>query len=209
MTKNECTQKSTPHKKRKSGYNSKRDCYLSSDGKHYCYRYYDASLDRMVTKELEIGRELSEELAKFLDSNDHDMDLNDRYAHELRDPRFDAMLSDYNADTENAVNPWDTIADSNKNPEEALVFEPEQENPLIVSIRCVIEEECTVAQQDLFFEHFGLGTSLETIRQSETQRIGKKLSHNAIPNRKDKIVKKVAKKLGVECVMRRKYTKKG
>ncbi len=32
--------------------------------------------------------------------------------------------------------------------------------------RRVIDEECSDSQQDFFFEHFGMGTSLEDMRQA-------------------------------------------
>jgi hypothetical protein len=59
------------------------------------------------------------------------MDLNDRYENELRDPLFDAKVHSYNSDPndEDAVDPWDTIADKSGNPEDTLFSEPEPENP--------------------------------------------------------------------------------
>jgi hypothetical protein len=35
---------------RKSGFNPNRACYLSSDGKYYCYEYWDDDAKRMVTQ---------------------------------------------------------------------------------------------------------------------------------------------------------------
>ena len=145
---------------------------------------------------------------QFLDMSDHDMDLNDRYERELRDPRFDAQMNNYRSDPEDTVNPWDAIVDTKNDPAEAILSEPEPENPQVVIIRRVVEEECTVAQQDLFYDHFGMETSLESIRKTEEKRIGKTLSHNAISNRKNKIIDKAAKNLGVERVKRHKCSQK-
>ena len=49
-------------KKRKSNYNRNRTCYLSSDGKYYCYEAWDPDAKRMVTQKLEVGKDLSLEL---------------------------------------------------------------------------------------------------------------------------------------------------
>ena len=97
------------------------------------------------------------------------MDLQDRYESELRDPLFDAKVNSYKADPDNedAVDPWDMIADKSGSPEDALFAEPKPENPQAVETRRVIDEECTEAQQDFFFEHFGKGTPLEEMRQAD------------------------------------------
>lgn len=185
-------------KKRKSGYNADRSCYLTQDGQRYIYKYWDDNLKCMREKTLVVGVDISQDLAMVLDELDHAIDLNDRYQSELRDPRFDTMVSDYNSDNKDAVNPWDTIIDRTGNPEEALLARSEPEKPQVVIIRRIITEECTIEQQNLFYDHFGMGTSLEAIRQTEVAKTGKPLSHNAIPNRKNKIIAKSAKALGVE-----------
>jgi len=202
--------KSNDSKKRKSGYNRNRACYLSSDGKYYCYEYWDDDAKRVVTQRLEVGKDLSAELTLILDSSDHDTDLNDRYESELRDPLFDAKFFSYSSDSndEDTVDPWDTLADKGGSLEDAMFAEPEQENPQAVEARRVIDEECTESQQDFFFEHFGKGTPLEEMRQAEAEQTGKLPSSAAMTNRKNKIIDKVAKSFGVERVKRHKYPKK-
>lgn len=85
----------------------------------------------------------------------------------------------------------------------------EPENPQAVQVRRVIDEECTESQQDFFFEHFGVGTQLEEMRQTEAERTGKLPSSAAMTNRKNKVIDKVAKSFGVERVKRHQYPKKG
>lgn len=191
-------QRNNETKKRKSGFNPNRTCYLTADGKYYCYERWDDDAKCVVTQRLEVGKDLSLELTIMLDESDHDMDLQDRYESELRDPLFDAKVNSYKADSDNedAVDPWDMIA------------EPEQENPQAVEARRVIDEECTESQQDFFFEHFGKGTPLEEMRQAEAEQTGKLPSPAAMTNRKNKIIDKVAKSFGVERVKRHKYPKK-
>ena len=138
------------------------------------------------------------------------MDLQDRYEGELRDPLFEAKLNSYNADPDNedAVDPWDTLADKSGNPEDAMFTEMEQENPQVAEVRRIIDEECTEAQQDFFFEHFGMGKQLEEMRQAEAEKTGKLPTAQAYTNRKNKILDKAAKALGVERIKRRKSSKK-
>ena len=198
-------------KKRKSNYNLNRTCYLTADGKFYCYERWDDDAKCVVTQRLEVGKDLSVELTIMLDESDHDMDLQDRYEGELRDPLFDAKVNSYKADSDNedAVDPWDTLADKGGSPEDAMFAELEPENPQVAQVRRVIDEECTKAQQDFFFEHFGKVTQLEKMRQAEAAETGKLPSSQAMTNRKNKIIDKVAKSLGVERVKRRKPSKNG
>ena len=168
-------QRNNDSKKRKSGFNSNRTCYLTADGKYYCYERWDDDAKCVVTQRFEVGKDLSLELIIMLDESDHDMDLQDRYESELRDPLFDAKVNSYKADPDNedAVDPWDMIADKSGSPEDALFAEPEPENPQAVEARRIIDEECTEAQQDFFFEHFGKGTPLEEMRRAEAEQTGK------------------------------------
>lgn len=202
--------KSKETKKRKSGYNPNRACYPTADGKYYCFEILDIDTGRMVTQKLEVGKDLSQEWTIFLDETDHDMDLNDRYQDEFRDHLFDTKAASYKADPDNedAVDPWDELADKSSSPEDILFSEPEQENPRVAQVRQIIDEECTEAQRDFFFEHFGAGTQLEEMRQAEAEQTGKLPSSAAMTNRKNKIIDKVAKSFGVERVKRHKYPKK-
>lgn len=197
-------------KKRKSNYNPNRTCYLTADGKYYCYEYWDPETKRVVTQKLEVGKDLSLELTLYFDQSDHDMDLNDRYQDELRDSLFDAKVGSYKSDPddEDAIDPWDTLADKSGSPEDILFAKPETENPQVAQVRKVIDENCTESQQNFFFEHFGMGKQLEEMRQAEAEQAGRLPSSQAMTNRKNKIVDKAAKALGVERIKRRKSSKK-
>ena len=197
-------------KKRKSNYNPNRTCYLTADGKYYCYERWDYDAKCVVTQKLEVGKDLSLELTLYLDQSDHDMDLNDRYQDELRDSLFDAKIKSYKSDSddEDAVDPWDMLADMSSSPEDILFAESETENPQVAHVRKVIDENCTESQQKFFFEHFGMGKQLEEMRQAEAEQAGRLPSSQAMTNRKNKIVDKIAKALGVERIKRRKSSKK-
>lgn len=196
--------------KYKAHYNPGRECYISADGKYLCYNTTDLETRRPITLRYEIGKnEITEELTFLIDEINYEQDLNDRYEGELRDPLFDAKVNSHNADPdkEDAVDPWDTLADRSGSPEDALFTEPKPENPQVEQARRVIDEECTESQQDFFFEHFGKGTALEEMRQAEAGQTGKLPSSAAMTNRKNKIIDKVAKSFGVERVKRHKYPK--
>lgn len=202
--------KSNDSKKRKSGFNPSRTCYLTADGRYYCYERWDDDAKCVVTQRLEVGKDLSVELAIMLDESDHSMDLQDRYEGELRDPLFAARVNSCKADSEgkDTADPWNMLADKDGGPEDVMFAEPEQENPQTAQVRRVIDEECTGSQQEFFFEHFGKGTRLEEMRQAEAEQTGKLPSSAAMTNRKNKIIDKVAKSFGVERVKRHKYPKK-
>lgn len=195
--------------KRKAFYNEKRDCYLSVDGKYYCYRTWDETGKRSSIQKFEVGKDLSVDLTVFLDESDHDMDLNDRYADEWRNDVFDAKVTNYDANPYDGdgTNPWNTIADKGGSPEDVLFAEPVPENPQVALVRQVIEEKCTEPQQNFFHEHFGMKKQMEEIRQEEAVRTGKLPSQVAMTNRKNKILDKIAKILGVERVKRCKHNK--
>ena len=135
--------KSRESNKRRSGYNPDRNCYLTSDGKYYCYKFWDETSKCMVTQRLKVGQDLSVELAAILDENDHEMDLNNRYERELLDPVFNAMLKSREPATgfEDTIDPWSTIADKNGNPEEMLFSNQESKNPQALVIRRVIDQD--------------------------------------------------------------------
>lgn len=145
-------------RKSKSGFNTNRTCYLTANGNYYCYERWDDDAKCVVTQRIEVGKDLSLELTIMLNESDHDMDLQDRYEAEQHNPLFDAKVNSYKADPDNedAVDPWDTLADKGGSLEDAMFAEREQENPHAEQARRIIDEECTESQQDFFFEHFGM-----------------------------------------------------
>lgn len=195
-------------KRRKRKYDENRDTFFSADGKYYCYKYWNPAEECVVTQKLEIGKDLTMDLTLFLEESDYDMDLNDDKQDALQDPLFKSNVQQHyaNCGNENTVDPWDKLA-NRRDSVEAVLF-PEPENPEIALVRHVIDEECTEAQKDLFYMHFGMKIQLETIRQAEAARTGKLVSNAAFNNRKNKILNKVAKALGTERAKRQGYTRK-
>lgn len=199
-------QRNNDSKKRKSGFNPNRASYLTLDREFYVYEIWDEDNKRNIVLKLKVGEDLSTGLSIFLDESDHDMDLNDRYEQELRASLFDTKAATHDSETadDGVADPWNTLADKRGGPEDILFAEPEPGNQQAAVVRRVIDEDCTEAQKDFFFEHFGNKTQLEEMRQAEAAQTGKLPSPAAMNNRKNKILDKVAKALGVERVKRRK-----
>ena len=191
--------------KRKSRYNPNRSCYLTADGKYYCYEVYDPESKRMIIQKLEIGKDgLTAEWTILLDEMDHEEDLNERYALEHRDTLFDRKNDGHAENSEDDPDPWNTLADERSAPERVFFSEEGSvANRRAEQVRQIIDNDCTDAQRDLFFNHFGLCRQISEIRQEEAERTGKLPTAQAMNNRKNKLLDKVAKSLGAERVKRR------
>jgi len=199
-------QKKNNEKKRKSAYNKNRGCYLSIDGKYYCYEMLDMDTKRIKTERIEVGKDLSVELTLILDELDHAVDLNDRYENEARDKTFYSNLKNYEANPYDgdAQNPWEDIGDNSGNPEEILFAKSKPENKKTALVRRAVEEKLTDNQKDLYYDHFGISKQLVEIAREEGEQTGKIPSNQAMNNRKNKILEKISKFLGIE---RKKYRK--
>jgi len=193
--------------KYKATYNPDRECYISSDGKYLCYKSTDVDTHRPVTLRYEIGKDgITEELTFLIDELNHDMDLNDRYENELKDPLFEKKQKTFSTDPcGDDIDPWDTVSNTQDEPD----HEQEPEDPDLVKIRKVVDEDLTDAQRELYYDHFGRNRQLEEIRQEEVAITGQEKSLQSVLNRKNKIIRKVAHKaFGVEPVKRHNYPKK-
>ena len=127
----------------KSGFNPDRACYLTADGKYYCYEFENLQTGQKITQKFEVGKDLSLKLTVMLDETDHDSDLRKHYEGELRDPLFTAKFNSYKADPkdEDAVDHCDTISAQDSNLEDAIFSTPESENPLATKIYASIESD--------------------------------------------------------------------
>ena len=195
--------------KSKPFYLPNRACYLTEDGKYYCYERWDEEAKRTVTQKIEIGKDLSLDITLILDELDHDEDLKEYYARKARSRAFDHALETYQSkpNSEDSIDPWETVGSKGGSPEDVLFAEPVPENPQVALVRQVIEEKCTESQQNFFHEHFGMKKQMEEMRQEEATLTGKLLSQAAMTKRKNKIIDEVANALGVERVKRCKHNK--
>lgn len=198
-------------KKRTNSYDANRQCYLADDGNAYYYDRLNPETGRYERIPLTVGRDgITEEIILLLDSMDHDEGLNNRYEYEHRDPLFEAKRDRYEADpdSEDAVDPWDTVSRPEDDPANIICADEEEENPDIARVREVIDNRCNERQQNLFFSHFGEGKQLEEIRREEVVASGKEKKLQAVLNVKNDVIGKVADAFGVTPVKRRR-TRKG
>ena len=195
---------------RTSKFNSNRTSYLSSDGKYYCYEHWDYQSECYVTEKLEIGKDISPDLASFLDESDHAMDLNNRYQYELFGKLSETdALHPYQGNSNNhKTNTPEALQINNDSPENILFAEEKPETSQTKTVRTVISEQFTEKQQDFFYDHFGMQKTLEEMRKSEQELTGVLPSASAMTNRKNKIIDKTAKALGAKRVKRHRYPKK-
>lgn len=194
-------------------HNSNRPCFLSEDGRYYCYEVWDPERKKNVIQRHEIGTDgFTEEWTIFLDETDHEHDLNDRYQRELQDELFQRKLQSMeNAveeDIDSTINPWNDERISCASPEEILLGEPKKEDPQVAKVREVVETQFTDAQKDFYYDHFGMGRQLEEMRREEAEMTGKLVTNGAMTSRKNKMLDKVAKALGTKREKRHKYPKK-
>lgn len=188
-------------------------CFLSEDGKYYCYRVWNSDLKRVVIEKHEVGKgAYTEDITLILADTDHEHYLNERYENELKDALFQKKLAaregEGNSEGEDAPDPWDDRRLSSKSPEDVLFAEPKKENPQAAKVREVVETQFTDAQKDFYYEHFGMETQLEEMRRKEADKTGKLVTNGAMTNRKNKMLDKVAKALGTKREKRHKYPKK-
>lgn len=193
--------------KQNSKSNSNCPHYFSEDGKYYCYERYDPKTKSIEIEKISIN-EMSSDVIKMLIESDHDIHLNNFYQLKLCDQLFEAKNYYFkNELNDDSMDPWESLADKAGSAEDIFFAEPEPENPQAAKVRKVIENECTEAQKDFFYMHFGLQMQLETMRRAEAAKTGKLPSAPAMTCRKNKIIDKVAKTLGVNRVKRIKKSK--
>lgn len=197
-------QKNNATSNRKSHYNAKRNCYLTKDGR-YAYITWDGEQNRNVTHYLEVGKDgVTEELLIFLDEDDHDADLQERYNDDNADYGFQNKQIAYckNQKNENVTDPINEITDKQADPFDLLFPEGEVPNEQLLQLISVMDK-LTEAQRNLIYDHFGARKTLEEIRQAEITSTGKDVSQQAFSNRLKKIITRLCKEFDVPVPRKR------
>ena len=172
---------------RQANYNKRRMHYANEDCTEYTYIFEDGT--KLILRAGEEG--VTQEMIIALDAEDVEHDECDVNFYRLVDKRFQGI--DPCEEPDDMLNPWSTLREK----------EPVEESWRVKKLRIMIEEDLTENQQDLFFRHFGMSEYLEDIRAKEIAKTGRTVSHQALTNRKNKIIDKGAKCLGVERIKRR------
>lgn len=190
----------TKNNETKRSYNPNRDSYLSVDGTYYIYRRWDDIEKRHDEIRIEVGKDgVTLDLLRYLDDSDYSMDVGDDREDRHRDPLFETMKRSYDHG-ESKHDPVDQIADGTSDTGE----DPDGEK-----VRAIVDTQLTESQQELYYRHFGLGQQLEEIRRDEVDATGQDKTLQSVLNRKNKIIKKIAKQaFDAEPVKRHKYPNK-
>ena len=149
------------------------------------YTYYFQNNESCV---LQAGKDgVTEELLRFLQENDRETGLQDRYQREREDYALKHALRAYCADPMSKLNPIEQIADS-KADIFKLLCPDETENGTEKKVRQAIEQ-LTENQQDLVWEAYGMVRGdTEIAKEQNTSR-------QAIQNRRNKIKSRIEKLL--------------
>ena len=192
--------KGTPQFERKSHFNNNRDSYVDDQG-NYVYTQWvkrdNGKWEREVVATIPFTDE-TRDIIIYLDADDHDFDLDERYEEENADYGFRnkcKKAKKQDDDMEFDVDPIEEIPDPTAVTSDE---EPVPEDPMITKIAEFIRTELTEEQQSLLFGHLGEGKFLEDIRREEEAATGKKVSKQAVHNRWNRIVTKACKHFGVD-----------
>ena len=191
----------------KSHYNDDRDSYIDKNG-NYVYTQWvkvGKSYERRVVDIIPLTEE-NRDIIILLDSSDHDMDLQDRYAAENADyvmenrkqRQADGSQTDGDDDQTFDSDPMESIADPRANVMKTLFPDDTQGNPLVMQVEEFIETHLKPAQQDMIYGHLGEGKYLEDLRREENERTGKEVKKAAYHDRWDRIIQKGCRYFGVE-----------
>jgi len=197
-------QKNNATPNRKSRYNPNRNSYMTKDGR-YAYITWDEENKCNITHYVEVGKDgVTEEILVFLDEDDHDSDLQERYIDENADYGFQNKQLDYhkNQEDENLTDPINEIEDKHANPFDLLFPKDEALNEQLLQLISAMDK-LTEAQRNLIYEHFGARKTLEEIRQAEIDSTGKDVSQQAFSNRLKRIITQLCKEFDVPAPRKR------
>lgn len=179
---------------RKSRFNANRNCYRTRDGR-YAYITWDDEQRRNVTHYLEVGKDgVTEEMLIFLDEDDHDVDLQERYDTENADYAFQNKQASHDCDPAKISDPLTEIVDKDADIFASLFPAEESVDETMAQLIAAMDK-LTDAQHDLIYEHFGARKTLEEIRQAEIAATGKEITQQAVSNRLKKIITRLCKEL--------------
>ena len=144
------------------------------------------------------------EIIIMLDQDDHDTDLQDRYAEENTDYEIENQQTRNECDGDGEDNdgfdtdPIENIADPKGNVFSQLYPEEESANPQFEEMERFVRSGLSEEQQNMVFAHCGERKYLEDIRREEEAATGKKVTRQAVHGRWDRILTKTCKHFGVE-----------
>ncbi len=191
---------------KKSQFNEERDHYVDRNGSYVYTKWVqlpNGKWKRRVTDIIPLTAE-NMEIIIMLDQDDHDTDLQDRYAEENTDYEIENQQTRNECDGDGEDNdgfdtdPIENIADPKGNVFSQLYPEEESANPQFEEMERFVRSGLSEEQQNMVFAHCGERKYLEDIRREEEAATGKKVTRQAVHGRWDRILTKTCKHFGVE-----------
>lgn len=182
---------------RTSKYDENRGSYMDAEG-NYVYTTWEKVGRQWVERPLctiplgENGE--NAEWVIMLDSDDHDVDLQNRYQKENSDYEFRNQVYNTKAgdDDMEDTDAWAAIADPKADIMSILFLEEEETDPQVEKLLKLMEQ-LTESQINLIYDHFGAMKQLKEICDEENAANGTSKSPQSVGNRKKKIIERLKK----------------
>lgn len=182
---------------RTSKYDENRGSYMDAEG-NYVYTTWEKVGRQWVEKPLctiplgENGE--NAEWVIMLDSDDHDVDLQNRYQKENSDYEFRNQVYNTKAgdDDMEDTDAWAAIADPKADIMSILFPEEEETDPQVEKLLKLMEQ-LTESQINLIYDHFGAMKQLKEICDEENAANGTSKSPQSVGNRKKKTIERLNK----------------
>lgn len=184
----------TEIRKHKSKYDKNRSCYMAEDGS-YVYEMFDPEIGGVRKERFEPADAKETDVVIWLDENDHQQDLLQRYEEENLDwemenkcVRFEKGITEEKFNE----NPFYQLKSNIGVPEDALFDEEAAEDSRIVKLREFMKK-LTNDQVNLIYDLFGNLKTLREIAEESVKPDGTHPTEQAIYGRKQKILKRLRK----------------
>lgn len=183
---------------RTSKYDANRGSYMNAEG-NYVYTTWERRGKKWVEVPVctiplgENGE--NAEWAVMLDSEDHDVDLQNRYLYENADYEFINSVANTKAGDDEDMSDtdaWAMITDPKADVFDTL-FPEEEEAKLELQQLEEFMKLLTPDQINLIYEHFGAMKTLQQICDEENAANGTQKSPQSVGNRKKKILERLKK----------------
>ena len=180
----------------------------------------------VITRDVKRGGRWEKEIVARIDPNDYpdgaeiilalsDMDYTEdcqeEEIHEHTDKVFQKKLSKYDCagDDSQLTDPWEEVAFDHSGADTFAHLFPDDmpEDERIIKAREFIAT-LQPQQEDLFYQHVGMGRTLEELRLEEIERTGRDVTQQAYSNRWNKILTRACAYFGVPKPRKRRSSDK-
>ena len=183
---------------RTADYDPNRHCYVDEEG-NYVFEVWDDEAKQYIKGDV-LDADVDREWVIFLDTTDHDEDLQVRYANENMDYGMENKRRKYasqQTDEEYDEDPFEQIPAAGAGPEDILFKEEEPEDPRVAELLEYMQK-LTAEQVDLIYALFGEQKKLREIAEEIVKADGTHPTPQAIKGRENKITNRLRKLFGID-----------